>query len=357
MKKYFLYTLLGCVILSVLFSFENLNVENKGLKELTTFPIGTAVRVDQLQSDAKLKELQIHNFNSITAENDMKMYNVKPNEEEYNWEKVDKVIAYGETNEQRIFGHTLIWHSGTPDWVEKKGRKDTLWLNNFLKTYIFEYVSRYKGKVDGWDVVNEAFDTKGGNYRKTLWYDVLGKEYIAKAFSYAHEADPAAKLFYNDFNIERDTAKLHAMLKMVNDLKNDNVPISGIGFQMHIRVDVPDEIIEYSLKKAVETGLQIHLSEVDIIFNKHDDSKNGGVQKYQELTEEMKIAQAEKYKNLVKMYKEIVPKNQQYGITFWGFTDRDTWVRSFFNIDDWPCLFDDNLEPKPAYYGFKEALN
>ncbi|WP_299435503.1 endo-1,4-beta-xylanase [uncultured Aquimarina sp.] len=355
MKRYFCYTLIGCTFLVTILSFNFL--ESQGLKDVSSFPIGTAINFDQLKADAKLKKIQIENFNSITAENDMKMYNVKPNEKEYNWDKVDQMMAYAQKNKQRVFGHTLVWHSGTPDWVKEKGRKDTLWLDNFLKEYILDYVGRYKGKIEGWDVVNEALETEGGDYRKTLWYNVLGKNYIHKAFKYAHEADPNAKLFYNDFNIERDTLKLQGVLNMVKDLKSENVPISGIGFQMHIRMDIPGEVIEHALKKAAETGLLIHLSEVDIIFNKHDDTKNGGVQKYQELTEEMKIAQAEKYKNLVDIYKRVVPKEQQYGITFWGFTDRDSWVKSFFKINDWPCLFDDNLEAKPAYHSFKKALH
>ncbi len=330
--------------------------EDKGLKDCANFYIGTAINIDELNSDSKLKTIQIHNFNSITAENTMKMYRVKPRIEAYNWEKVDKVIDYAKTHKQRVFGHTLIWHSGTPDWVKEKGRKDSLWLDNFLKEYITTYVTRYKGKIDGWDVVNEALETKGGKYRKTIWYEVLGKEYISKAFRYAHEADPNAKLFYNDFNIERDTAKLHGMLHMINEMKKDDVPISGIGFQMHIRVDIPDKTIEYALKKAADTGLQIHLSEVDVIFNKHDDTRNGGIQIYKELTKEMRMAQARKYENLVKIYKRVVPKQQQYGVTLWGFNDRDTWIRRFFKIHDWPCLFDDDLKPKTAYFSFKEAL-
>jgi endo-1,4-beta-xylanase len=199
-------------------------------------------------------------------------------------------------------------------------------------------------------------ETIGGDYRKTLWYKALGKDYIAKAFRYAHEADPEAILFYNDFNIERDTAKLNGVLRMISDLKVQGVPINGLGFQMHIRMDIPDETIAYCLRKGAETGLQIHLSELDIIFNKHDDSKGGGIQLHDELTDVMKEKQAEKYYNLVKMYRTIVPKEQQYGITFWKFNDRDTWINRFFNLQDWPCIYDENLNPKPAFYGFKRAL-
>ncbi|MBJ7880681.1 endo-1,4-beta-xylanase [Gelidibacter salicanalis] len=334
---------------------ENIKVA-EGLKDYTTFPIGTAINIKILMNDAELQKTQKQNFNSITATNDMKMQSIIPTENNYNWKTVDTILNYAETHNQRLFGHNLIWHSSTPEWVIAKAEKDSLWLDSFMKEYITRYVGRYKGKVAAWDVVNEAFESKGGAYRETIWYNKLGKRYIADAFRYAHEADPDAVLFYNDFNIERDTLKLNAMLKIVEEFKAEGVPISGIGFQMHIRMDIPDETIAYALKKAAATGLQIHLSEVDIIFNKHDDTKEGGVETYSTITDEMKKAQGEKYKKLVLMYREIVPKKQQYGITFWDFTDRDTWIRGFFNIQDWPSLYDDNLQPKPAYFGFKEGL-
>lgn len=332
------------------------NKEVKGLKNYANFPIGTAIKIKTLSKDTLLQKLQKSNFNSITSASDMKMNSIMPREGFYSWGIVDSIVNYAQKNNQRLFGHNLIWHSSTPNWVQEKALKDSLWLGTFMKEYITEYVTRYKGKVAAWDVVNEGLESHGGNIRKTMWYNAIGKKYIAKAFQYAHEADPDAILFYNDFNIERDTLKLNSTLKMIEELKAEGVPISGLGFQMHIRMDISDEVIANSLRKAVKTGLQIHLSEVDIIFNKHDDTRKGGIQVYEKLTEEMKQEQAKKYKNLVKMYKTIVPKEQQYGITFWDFTDRDTWINGFFNIKDWPTIYDENLKPKPAYFGFLEGL-
>jgi len=326
------------------------------LKRNADFPIGTAIKITTLSKDTILQKLQKNNFNSITSASDMKMNKIMPKEGIFYWKDVDSIVNYAQKNNQRVFGHNLIWHSSTPNWVQQKALKDSLWLGKFMKEYITTYVSRYKGKVAAWDVVNEGLESAGGAIRETMWYKAMGKDYIAKAFTYAHEADPNAILFYNDFNIERDTIKLNATLKLINNLRNEGVPISGIGFQMHIRMDIPDEVITYSLKKASETGLQIHLSEVDIIFNKHDDTRNGGIQLYEKLTEKMKEAQARKYKNLIKMYRTIVPKEQQYGITFWDFTDRDTWINGFFNMKDWPTIYDENLKPKPAYFGVLEGL-
>ncbi|MCW2120421.1 endo-1,4-beta-xylanase [Flavobacterium sp. 7A] len=327
-----------------------------GLKNVSEFPIGTAININKLINDQALMALQVSNFNSITATSDMKMQSILPTENQFNWKKADTLLYYATKHNQRLFGHNLIWHSSTPKWVEEKGAKDNIWLGKFMKEYIQKYVGRYKGKVAGWDVVNEAFESAGGEYRKTFWYNNLGKEYIANAFRYAHEADPDAVLFYNDFNIESDTTKLNAVLKMVEDFKKEGVPIHGIGFQMHIRMDTPDEAIAYSLKKAAATGLQIHLSEVDIIFNSHNDERLGGIEKFSSVTDEMKQAQAEKYKNLVLMYRRIVPKKQQFGITVWDFTDRDSWIKGFFNMKDWPTIYDEDLKPKPAYYGFQEGL-
>ncbi|WP_233098690.1 endo-1,4-beta-xylanase [Aureibaculum flavum] len=355
-KKVYNLVLMLSIILLLVTGCKESEPSQEGLKDAANFPIGTAVRITTLLSDSELQLLEKANFNSITATSDMKMNQILPKEGAYHWSRIDSILNYAEKNEQRLFGHNLIWHSSTPKWVIEKAEKDSLWLAEFMKEYIHKYVGRYKGKVHGWDVVNEGLETKGGAYRETIWYKAMGKDYIAKAFTYAHEADPDAVLFYNDFNIERDTAKLNGTLRMVEELKAQGVPISGIGFQMHIRMDIPDETIANALKKAAATGLKIHLSEVDIIFNTHDDSRLGGVQLYDELTDEMKEAQAEKYKNLAKMYRTIVPKEQQYGITFWDFTDRDTWINGFFNLNDWPSIYDENLKEKPAYFGFLEGL-
>ncbi|MEC7829621.1 MAG: endo-1,4-beta-xylanase [Bacteroidota bacterium] len=332
-------------------------ISEPSLKKHSEFPIGTSIRFVEFMKDKKLKKLQKHHFDSYTAGNDMKMYQIVTREGNYNWARVDSIINYTTLNNQRLFGHTLIWHSATPKWVEKKAMSNPQWLEKFMKEYITKYVGRYKGKVDGWDVVNEGLNTKGSGFREeSIWYKTMGKKYIEKAFKYAHKADPKAILFYNDFNIERDTLKFNSMMKMIEDFLERDVPISGIGFQMHIRMDIPNEIIEYTLKRAASTGLQIHLSEVDIIFNSHDDSKGGGIQTYNNLTTEMLNEQLIKYEELVNIYKKTVPKSQQYGITLWGFNDRDTWINRFFKIKDWPCIYDEKLNPKPAFYGFLNGL-
>lgn len=325
------------------------------LKDASAFPIGTAVDLDRVLGNQALLDLHVEHFNSVTAENDMKMHRVAKGPEALDFTGPDRMLEFAQAHGTRLFGHTLIWHSVTPDWVKELAR-DSSALDAFMKTYISAYVSRYRGKVAGWDVVNEAMKTSGGGYRESVWFKALGEDYVAKAFVYAHEADPAATLFYNDFNIERDARKLDDVLQMVAALQEKAVPISGLGFQMHLRMDIPDETIADALRRGAETGLQIHLSEVDLIFNRHNDTQGGGVQERHELTEEMSQQQAEKYRRLALMYRTIVPKDQQFGITFWGANDGDSWIRPFFGIRDWPCLFDETLEPKPAFFGFREGL-
>jgi len=321
------------------------------------FPIGSSIRLNELRRDDTARSIQQRHFNSFTSGLDMKMNKVMPRENTYDWSEIDEIVAYTQRHDQRLFGHNLIWHSSTPKWVVEKAKQDPQWLDVFMREYIQTYVGRYKGIVDGWDVVNEGLATTGAGYRQdSIWYETLGPEYIEKAFRYAHAADPDAVLFYNDFNVERDMEKFNSMMAIVSDFLARGVPISGLGFQMHIRIDIPNEVIAETLKQASATGLQIHLSEVDIIFNTHNDTRGGGIENYKQLTAEMKQAQRQKYKELVQMYRDIVPPAQQYGITFWGFNDRDTWIRRFFKMNDWPCLYDDDLLPKPAFYGFLEAL-
>jgi endo-1,4-beta-xylanase len=334
---------------------QPVSTESLSLRNAAPFPVGTAAGYRLLTTPDSLRAIVIDEFNSITPENDMKMHSVMPRPAEYRWERIDSIVAFCRRHNMRLFGHALVWHSSTPGWLTAAGHDSTS-LSNFMKDYIATYVSRYKGVVHGWDVVNEAVTDSAGAMRESFWYNMLGETYIDQAFHAAHEADPDAVLFLNDYNTERDPVKLKATIDLINRLKNRGAPISGIGLQMHIRMDIPDEIIAWSLQQAAATGLQVHLSEVDIIFNWHNDQRGGGVQIYNALSDEMAQRQGEKYRRLAEMYREIVPPEQQYGITVWGFNDRTTWIRPFFNLKDWPTLYDDNLRKKPAYYGLLDGL-
>lgn len=331
---------------------------DKGLKDWGDFPIGSAINVRKILKDRKLDSITKSNFSSLTATNDMKMYAIVKNDSVPDFTRSDSLLAYSKANKMRLFGHALVWHYALPKWIsETTTGKGADWTDAFLKKYIDTVVTRYKGDVVAWDVVNEAFDTKTGEYRKTFWYETLGPEYIEKAFRYAHEADPKAQLFYNDFGQEKYPGKMDSIVAMIADLQKRDVPIHGIGLQMHLEMATTDAMIAEALKKAARTGLLVHISELDIIFNRHNEDLPDGGKEIIELTEDMKRAQAEKFEQVAVLYRQYIPKDQQFGITFWEFNDRDSWLKPLFDGKEWPTIFDENLEPKPAYYSFAEGLS
>jgi len=330
---------------------------DKGLKDWADFPIGGAINVRKVLKDQKLDSITVHNFNSITATNDMKMYSLVKNDSTPDFTRVDSLVSYVKQNNMRLFGHALIWHYALPEWISKTTEeKGAVWADDFLKKYIHTVVTHYKNDVVAWDVVNEAFDDKTGDYRKTYWYETFGETYIEKAFRYAHAADPDAKLFYNDFGQEQFPEKSEAIVAMVNDFKSRGVPIHGIGLQMHMEMATSENDIANALKLAASTGLLVHISELDIIFNTRDDENVDGKQEITQLTPEMQQVQAEKFKQVALLYRKHVPKAQQFGITFWDFNDRDTWIKPFYDLKEWPTIYDENLDPKPGYYSFIEGL-
>ncbi|XMO88069.1 endo-1,4-beta-xylanase [Algibacter sp. AS12] len=329
---------------------------NKGLKDWSSLPIGGAVNISKVLKDSKLDSITHTNFNSITATNDMKMYALVEHDSIPDFTRVDSLVAYTRKHDMRLFGHALVWYYHVPEWITNMtNKKGAAWADAYLKKYITTVVTRYKDDVVAWDVVNEAFADKSGEFRGEFWFNTFGKDYIEKAFRYAHDADPDAKLFYNDFGHERHPEKLNGIVAMVNDLVKRDVPIHGIGLQMHLEMDTTEKAIANALKLAASTGLLVHISELDIIFNTRDENAKDKP-KITTLTHDMEMVQAEKFKQVVMLYRKHVPKAQQFGITFWDFNDRDTWIKPFYDLKEWPTIFDENLDPKPGYYGFLDGL-
>jgi endo-1,4-beta-xylanase len=343
LKKTLITALLG-ILLSCNSNKEIPLYENVG------FHVGTSYRTEVLQSDEEFADILRNDFNSVTAANIMKMRAVLISPDSLDFSTVDDFISQAAAYDQRVHGHTLIWHQATPSFV--KQIEDSTEMDAFLHHYITRYVSRYKGKVAGWDVVNEAISDSLGLFRNSCYYNALGVNFIEKAFRYAHEADPEAKLFYNDYSIEGDEVKLKATIDLVKYLLERDVPIHGIGFQMHTMIHSPELYqIKESLKAFVDMGLLVHVSELDVRINSYDEG-----QIYDYYTEDLQSALAGRYYDLAVLYRETVPDSLKYGITLWGFTDRYTWIRSYFKELDWPCIFDDNLGKKPAYYSFRNGL-
>ena len=319
--------------------------------------VGCAINPALLNGSKDYRAVVTSEFNSITSENVLKFSSVHPQQVVYNFTKADALVNYAMANNKRIHGHCLVWHEALPRWLYNFEGDSTAW-ENLLKTHIQTVLTHYKGKMTSWDVVNEAF-FDNGTYRYdtvntvhrhiTLWRNHLGVDYMARAFIYAHEVDPNALLFYNDYNQENSAAKLKAIIAMVTDFKRRGVPIHGLGLQMHISINTKDEGITAAIKEAAATGLLVHISELDISVNTKKDTSLV-------YNDSLQTLQARKFAFVVKQYRKWVPKNQQYGITCWNVGDKDSWIRGMSKGKDWPLLFDDNYQKKECYRAFYIAL-
>ncbi len=314
--------------------------QENSLKDLVDFYCGTVIDLDKLNQNSAYQQIATHQFNSVTAENIMKPDWLHPSRNVYNWSAADQLAAYCLTNNKRLHGHTLIWHQQIPYWLEQFNGSKADWEHLF-KDHITQIVQHFKGKVSSWDVVNEAFNDDG-TLRTTIWKTNIGNDYIEKAFHYAHEADPEAKLFYNDYSIAINPTKRAAILQYLNRLKAKGVPIHGIGMQMHIFTGFPtNSSISQAINDLWQNDYLVHISELDI-------SMNPLAQDMDHAPKRELIRQAEKYLSIFKTYDRI-PDRYKFGITIWGVSDQDSWIPYFYNRDDFPLLFDVNYQAKPAY--------
>lgn len=311
------------------------------------FPVGVAVNINEFNSDLTYKTIVSNEFNSITAENVFKAENLHPTQVDFYWSEADALMNYCLQNNKRMHGHTLIWHNQLPIWmVEFTGTKED-WEEMF-KQHIQTIVAHFKGKVASWDVVNEAFN-EDGTLRNTIWKEHIGEDYIEKAFVYAKQSDPDALLFYNDYNLESNTTKRNAVLSYFNQLRGKGITIDGIGLQMHVGILYPSPAqIQEAISVVVLSDYKLHLSELDISVNQQGLDIEPNAQLF--------LEQAQYLEKIIQEYKKV-PKQLQHGITVWGVSDKHTWIRTFFNREDYPLLFDDNYQKKPAYFKLKELLH
>jgi endo-1,4-beta-xylanase len=292
----------------------------------------------------------------MTAENVMKVGPIHPEENKFNWAPADEIVNFAQTNSMKMRGHTLCWHNQLPKWMFIDQKGDTVSkevLLGRLKTHITEVVTRYKGKVYAWDVVNEAISDKTDEfYRPSAWYKICGEEFIAKAFQFAHEADPQALLFYNDYN-EINATKRKKIIKLVTDLKNSGVPIHGIGLQGHWAVNEPSRSqLDSTLAEFAATGLTLQVTELDIsVYPKEHQRRDRKVEDYDTTFNELKAKQQiEVYKMCFELFRKY--KKSISSVTFWNISDRSSWLDNFpvRGRKDYPLLFDKKLKPKKAYY-------
>jgi endo-1,4-beta-xylanase len=312
------------------------------------FLIGAAVNPRTIETQGEL--LTAH-FNSITAENEMKFVSVHPKQDEYTFEDADKVAAFARSNGLKLRGHTLVWHNQTAeDWLfyNKDGSlTDKATLLSRMKEHIDTVVKRYKDDIYAWDVVNEVIADEGQELlRESKWLEIAGPEFIAKAFEYAHEADPKAQLFYNDYN-ESNPEKREKIYKLVEKLLEQGAPIHGVGLQAHWNIYSPSlEHIRAAIERYASLGLKLQMTELDVSVFNHDDRRTD----LTEPTEEMMLLQAERYEQFFRLFKEY--KDVITGVTFWGAADDYTWLDNFpvRGRKNWPFLFDAEHQPKPAFW-------
>ncbi|MBM7570298.1 endo-1,4-beta-xylanase [Aquibacillus albus] len=311
------------------------------------FLIGAAVNSRTLHSE---KDLLIKHYNSLTAENEMKFERIHPSEDVFTFEKADEIMAFAKKNGLNVRGHTLVWHNQTPDWVfiEEDGSPVSQEkLLSRMENHISTVAGRYKGQIYSWDVVNEAVsDNKGEFLRKSKWLDILGEDFIAKAFEIAHEIDPNASLFYNDYN-ESDPEKREKIYRLVKSLKEQGVPIHGIGLQAHWNLHQPNiKDIRESMERYASLGLQIQITEMDVSLYGWGDRRTD----LKEPTKEMIELQEQRYEQYFQIFREF--HDVITSVTFWGVSDSYTWLNNFpvKGRKNWPFLFNEKQQPKDAFW-------
>ena len=331
------------------------------------FLVGVAVNVRQSSEvdTASVKIIKKH-FNSIVAEDCMKSANIHPEEDRYNFEQADQFVKFGQENNMAIIGHCLIWHSQLAPWfcVDQKGNNVSAEvLKQRMKDHITTIVTRYKGKIKGWDVVNEAIE-EDGSYRKTKFYEILGEEYIPLAFQYAHEADPDAELYYNDYGMNVP-GRRDAVVKLVNSLKAKGLRIDAVGMQGHMGMDYPTiEDFEASMLAFAGTGVKVMITEWDmsalptvkrsanisdtVTFRK---AMNPYPEALPDSVSAVWNARMKAFFNLFLKHADIVER-----VTAWGVSDGDSWKNNFpvRGRKEYPLLFDRNYEMKLF---LKELIN
>ncbi|WP_435164394.1 endo-1,4-beta-xylanase [Paenibacillus glycanilyticus] len=314
------------------------------------FKLGTAVLVNEIEDpnspDAQLVK---KHFNSLTAGNELKWDATEPQEGQFNFTRSDKIVDFAVENGIAMRGHTLIWHSQTPSWVfyDENGNlasKELLFAR--MKRHIDAVVGRYKGKIYAWDVVNEVLepgDKQPGGLRNSLWYKIAGEEFIEKAFEYAHEADPNAKLFINDYNTNMPEKRqdLHDLIKR---LKDKGIPVDGVGHQTHIGIEYPQvQELDDMIQAFTDLNIEQQITELDMSVYTNDNDA------YETFPLELQVKQAKRYKEIFDVFRKHA--DQLTAVIFWGKDDLNTWLRTFpVDRNNWPLLFDERLQAKYAYW-------
>ena len=354
------------VLITLLFSAQR--PKSEGLKDIfvNSYYIGVALNSSQVNSsEAKVNSVIQDNFNSLSPENGLKWQLVHPEIDRYNFEFGDEYVALGERIGAFTIGHCLVWHQQVPRWVfldESNGQLSKDALISRMEEHIETVVGRYKGKIHGWDVVNEAFNEDGA-FRESDWYKIAGKDFIKAAFRKAQEVDPGAELYYNDYNVWR-ASKRKGILDFAKEMVAEGIKVDAIGMQGHYQLDSPTlQEIEQGIIDIHEAGFKVLITELDVDVLPRPERAEGAdlnmnfansdeYNPYREgITPEAEAKLAERYAAIFKIYEKH--KDKITRVTFWGLGDRSSWLNNFpvRGRTNYPLLFDRNLDPKTALIG------
>jgi endo-1,4-beta-xylanase len=322
--------------------------------------VGHAIYAGGDAAGAALVQAQ---FDTISPENDLKWERIHPTPDGFNFASADRYVEFGEKNHMFIVGHCLIWHSQTPRWVfeDDKGQPVTREvLLGRMHDHIAAVVGRYRGRINGWDVVNEALN-EDGTMRQSRWQRIIGDDFIAKAFEYAHAADPKAELYYNDYSLENEP-KRKGGVELIRNLLARGIPIAAVGLQGHYHMDWPDPgTVDATIAAFQALGVKVNITELDLdvlpqVTRTHtadvSATAEGGANANPYaagLPTAVQQALAERYAALFAVF--LKDRNAITRVTFWGVTDGGSWLNNFpvRGRTNYPLLFDRAGKPKPAF--------
>ena len=341
-------TLLFCFLYFGFNSFINKEdplCQEEDLYKKAPFPVGTALNTNKLKNEERYWTAALKHYNSFTPEKILKPKFIHPKADAFDFWETDHLMDFCRQNNIRLHGHTLVWHNATPEWMEKFKGDSAAW-DSLLKDHVQTIVRHCRSTIRSWDVVNEAFNDDG-SMRKNIWFKNIGESYIEKAFRYAMEADSTAKLFYNDYSLERNDDKLASVLRYLEQVRAKGIRVDGIGLQMHVSLASPSiNNINEAAQRIYKSGYLVHYSELDISLVAD--------QPLFVSRKKLLAAQKERYKEIVQGYMKL-PAAYRFGITLWGVSDNDSWLMDE-SMRTRPLLFNTHYKIKPAFCGFTEAL-
>jgi endo-1,4-beta-xylanase len=326
----------------------NQNAFLRALAEQRGIFFGAAASSEALRLDPAYQDTLAREFNLLTPENELKFGPLCPRPGAYDFGPAEELVSFAQANDMMVRGHTLVWHQQNPAWL-KEGDYNRNQALDLLRKHIFTTMSHFHGDIYAWDVVNEPLEVHG-RLRESFWMNTIGPDYLEYALHWAHEADPNARLFINEYGAEGLNEKSDGLYELLKGLVRQGLPIHGVGLQMHLALNGsatftrPPAVHELfdNLKRLGELGMEIHITEMDVQIQNVAGSSE------------------EQLKKQAKVYEEVLStalRNPQLkAFSLWGVSDRYSWIPKFSGHEDAPLLFDHYYQPKPAYQAVYQTL-